>query len=186
MSAQPRSLPADRERETPPRRGAVLLLIYPTDTGLALPLTLRSDTVEHHKGQVSLPGGAWEEIDGSDWKTALRESQEEVGLDPRNVERLGDLSSLYIAHSHFEVHPFLGYSDFAPNFVGDPAEVAEILRMPLALILDPKAKGEDTRWWRERWTRIPYYRVEGNRVWGATAMILSELEALIRAEMAGS
>ena len=161
-----------------------MLLLYPADVGLAMPLTLRSDIVEHHRGQVSLPGGAWEEIDASDWDTALRESQEEIGLDPTSVERLGALSCLHIAQSHFTVHPFVGYTDSSPQLVGDPAEVAQILRLPLALILDPEAKGEETRWWRERWTRIPYYRVEGHEVWGATAMILSELEALIRAEMA--
>ena len=184
MSARPRSLPTDGERRSPARRGSVLILLYPTNAGLTLPLTLRSDTVEHHKGQVSLPGGAWEETDCTNWDTALRESQEEIGVDRGQVERLGALSCLYIAHSHFDVHPFVGYATSRPEFLGDPAEVAEILEMPLSRVLEPSAKGVCFRLWRGRRTRIPYYRANGHKVWGATAMILSELEKLIERELA--
>jgi len=179
MATIPRPTMAEFEHEGPPRPGAVLVLLYPRDGELYLPLTRRTDRVATHKGQISLPGGAQEPEDASLWETALREANEEIAVDPAAVRYIGALSPLLIPASNFNVHPFVGYIDEAPAFRPDPTEVAELIQLPLRGILEPSVKAHETCTLRGRQVEVSFYRYQQHVVWGATAMILSEFEALL-------
>ncbi len=182
MAPDPRVLPG-HGREGDIRQGAVLLLLYPREGRLSLLLTRRSTYVLHHRGQVSLPGGAREPGDASLWQTALREAAEEVAVVPEKVRYVGMLSPLYVAASRFEVHPFIGYVPRRPDFVPSDYEVAALIETPLCRILAEDAKDEKV-WFREGIERrVPLYLCGDHVIWGATAMILGELETLLRAEI---
>ena len=159
-----------------------MLLIYPLAdraADLSFVLTKRTDTVGRHKGQISLPGGAQEPGETLD-ETALREAREELRVEPSALRPIGHLRPLYIFPSDYEVHPLVAYTPAHPNFRPDPREVAEVLEMPLSTLLDEATKVE------ERWMvqgiqmDVPFYRLNGHAVWGATAMVLSEFEQRLR------
>ena len=185
MAMRPRSSSSEFSHNRPPHVGAVLILLYPRDNQLFLPLTRRSERVASHKGQISLPGGAQERGDSSLWDTALREAFEEVAVDPHQVQYIGTLSHLYISVSNFNVAPFVGYVPFRPNFVPDTDEVAELIEMPLQTILDSGSKREESWLWRGRKIRPPFYLYQEHVIWGATAVVLSELEVMLVAELQG-
>jgi hypothetical protein len=116
-------------------------------------------------------------------ETALRETYEEIGVPPVDVELLGEMTSLYVMPSDFEVHPFVGRYQGAgrPRFVPDTREVAAILETPLRLLLDPATRAEEEMELRGGLRmRVPFFRVGEHRVWGATAMILSEFVERLR------
>jgi len=161
------------------RIGAALLLLFPNgDAEATLVLTLREAGLSKHAGQVSLPGGA-AEAGESLVQAALRETHEEVGVRPEAVRILGGLSPLYIPVSDFALHPFVAVTDARPAFVRDPREVARILEVPLREAMDPSNLTVVRREFRGRPYDVPYLGVEGERVWGATAMILAEFLALL-------
>jgi 8-oxo-dGTP pyrophosphatase MutT (NUDIX family) len=168
----------DRQPPPAPKQASVLVLFYPFDGQIAFPLTRRTDTVESHKGQISLPGGA-REGDETLQATALRETCEELNACPDTVEVVGHLSPLYIPPSGYLINPFVAYSATRPDFRPDPREVAELIETPLSLVLDP-----DTIKW-EQWTLhgtavdVPFFDIYGHKVWGATAMVLGELIAML-------
>lgn len=179
MATRPRASSARRVYEAGPREGAVLLALYIHQGELTLALTRRTTTVGSHKGQIALPGGHREPADETLWQTALRESFEEVGLDPTAVQYIGELSPLYVMASHFVVYPFVGHMSERPAFRLQAAEVAELIEMPLQVILDPTSHHEET-WLRgTEPMQVPFYSYDGSVIWGATAMILSEFEALL-------
>jgi len=155
------------------RRGAVLLLLYPGSEGPSVVLTLRHADLPQHAGQVSLPGGAAEPGETLE-RAALREAHEEVGVDPSKVRLLGRLSPLHIPVSGFALHPFVGLVEQRPELHPDPNEVERILEVPVATLLDPSYRGEETRRFREHDYQVPFLRLDGEKVWGATAMILAE------------
>lgn len=177
MAAQGRPLFPEVGRQ--PRRAAVLLLLYPVQGGLHLLFTVRAADLEHHPGQVSFPGGGWEEGDASFAATALREAGEELGIATDGLEVLGPLTPLYVPPSNNLVHPFVAYSPIRPNFDPDPQEVAGLLEVPLEHFLDPQIRGEETRRCEGLALRVPFFAVGEHKVWGATAMILAELVALL-------
>ncbi len=176
----------------PPRRGGVLILFYPGDAPsnhpdsdptqrndtLCLPLILRPTYDGTHSGQVSFPGGGQEEIDADITDTALREAYEEVGIPPNEVEVLGQLSKLYIAPSNFEVYPTVGWMARRPTFKIDPYEVARLLEVPYGDFFEPAIRFEEEWNLRGRKVTVPFFRIQGQTVWGATAMILGELMAV--------
>ena len=182
MATRPRPTMAEFEHEGSPRPGAVLILLYPQDGELYLPLTRRTDRVATHKGQIALPGGAQEPQDASPWETALREANEEIGIDTARVRYLGALSPLFIPASNFNVYPFVGYQDEVPDFYPDPTEVAELLPLPLHGILEPSIKARETWTLRGRQVEVSFYRYQQHVIWGATAMILSEFEVLLEGD----
>ena len=190
LAAQLRMAPAYRikalqDRTPPPSRkeASVLILFYPRAGQLYLPLTRRADTVENHKGQISLPGGA-REGDESLQATALRETCEELGACPDKWTLLGALTSLYIPPSGFLINPFVAYTPTDPTFDPDPAEVAELIETPLALLLDPAIFEREAWMIRGAPAEVPFFRIRGHKVWGATAMVLSELVTLLREVLA--
>ena len=174
-----------------PRLSAVLLLLYDVDDELYLVLIRRPDYDGVHGGQVACPGGRHEPPE-SLGETALRETCEEIGIRPAEVELLGTLTPLYVLPSDFEVHPFAGrYTGSGrPRFVPDPREVAAILEVPLRVLLDPATRAEEMMEVRDGLRmKVPFFRLDDHRaghlvphkVWGATAMILGELVERLRA-----
>lgn len=165
------------------RDGAVLILLYPGEEGLTLVLTRRTEEVEHHRRQIALPGGARE--DGEPlFETALRETEEEVGVPRERVEILGRLVPFHIPVSAFVVHPFVGYLSESPDYRPDPREVARVIEVPLEHLLREETRGEDEWEVMGEMSRVPFYHLPDTRpppLWGATAMILSGLLERIRA-----
>lgn len=184
MAPMPRPLERPADRPGSVRVAGVLLLIYPHAGGLTFALTRRTDTLASHKGQISFPGGAVESGE-TPAQAALRETREEVGVALEPAHLIGELTAIYVIVSDFEIHPVVGYAPQRPDFRPDSAEVAELLEPPLTLLLD------DTIKTRERWNLngreldVPFYRMQGHAVWGATAVMLSEFEQRLRAAMAG-
>jgi 8-oxo-dGTP pyrophosphatase MutT (NUDIX family) len=175
---------------TPPngvgwREAAVLILIYERHGELLLPLTRRTQSVEMHRGQISLPGGASEAHDEDFGRTALRETWEELGIAPEHVEIIGQLSPLYIPSSQYCVHPEIGFAEEPPVLLPDPNEVEAIIELPLAVLLDPDTRVEERRWREGQSYLVPAYRWQEHRIWGATAMILAEFVAISRTALAG-
>jgi 8-oxo-dGTP pyrophosphatase MutT (NUDIX family) len=137
-----------------------------------------------HTGQVSLPGGS---VDGGESfeAAALREAVEEVGVNPADVTILGRLTSLHIPVSGFLLHPVVAVADGRPRFRTAEWEVARLLEVPLSLLDDPAARRSERRQRQEGGRvvdiEVPYYAVDGEQVWGATAMILAEFLVVTRA-----
>lgn len=166
--------------EDRPRSSAVLALLHTTGDGLALIFTLRSTSLRHHGGQVSFPGGGAETADATLADTALRETQEEVGISRQDIQILGEMSPLFIAPSQNIVHPFVGWLPVLPPVTPNPREVDRVLQISLNTLLDPLTL--DTYDWQRNGTKLsaPCYRIGDTCIWGATAMMLSELLEIIR------
>ena len=204
LDAQLRMAPAPRLGWDPlqfpegARDGAALLLVYPgtpalsegppsadlsrRDDTLHVALTVRGSGLRNHTGQVSLPGGrvdAGETLEAA----ALREATEEIGVDPAVVEVLGRLTPLHIPVSGFLLHPIVGYTSMRPAFQRAEWEVARIIEAPVSLLADPAIVKREIR------TRVvkgqaidvdvPYFDIDGEKVWGATAMVLAEFCAIL-------
>jgi 8-oxo-dGTP pyrophosphatase MutT (NUDIX family) len=186
LAAQMRMAPQPRPGWSYPgipagcRQSGVLILLYPRGEQLHFVLTRRTERVGAHKGQVSLPGGACHSNE-LPAQTALRETAEELGVDSRSIEVMGQLTPLYVPVSSYCIHPFVGYQPAVPAFRPDPVEVAEVLEMPLKALLDPLNR--HVEYWHEAGfeggRRIPCFKLGGWLVWGATAMILSEMAAAL-------
>jgi 8-oxo-dGTP pyrophosphatase MutT (NUDIX family) len=156
------------------RRAAALILIYPVDGEPAIALTVRAGTLARHGGQVSLPGGV---VDAGETvaEAAVREAQEEIGVEPASVRVLGALTPLHIAVSGFVLYPIVGFCDRRPSFVAAAGEVTRVLEVPLAALQDGSRIGRRVRRRDGIEIEAPHFDVAGEQVWGATAMILSEL-----------
>ena len=162
------------------RQSAVLIAIYPFGDVPATVLIRRTTYLGAHSGQVSFPGGRMEPDDHDLSATALREAQEELGIDPTNVEMIGRLTELYIPASNFMMHPFVGLISGRPAFTPDVREVSEVLEVPLAHFMRTDAVSETEIPLRNGYRlRAPYFDVSGHVVWGATAMVLSELSEVM-------
>ena len=186
MSMAVRPRPGDRPDlpDPCPREAGVLILLYERDGRLLLPLTRRTLTVEMHSGQISLPGGAREPQDHSFEQTALRETREELGIPNAAISVLGPLTPLYIPPSQFCVYPYVGRTPGAFPLSPDPDEVAEVIEVSLDHLLEPATRQENTHLRDGKRYDVPLYVVASHRVWGATAMILAEFLALLRAARA--
>jgi len=159
------------------RPGAGLLLLYAVDGQAHLVLTVREAALPQHAGQVSLPGGAVEQGE-SIAEAALREAQEEIGIDPAAVRLLGGLSPLHIPVSRFLLHPLVGVCDSRPRLRPQRGEVARILEPPFAELADRRRLALEKRLIKGREYLIPYIRLRGEKIWGATAMVLAEFLTL--------
>ena len=168
---------------------AVLILLYPLrdaggETVPYLVLTRRTAALTRHSGQISLPGGRWDPADGSLLRTALRETHEELGVDPTEPAVWGRLEPEWIVVSHYLVSPFIAYTPRRPDFRPAPPEVAELIEVPLSLLLDPTTLAEEI--WEIRGTprQVVFYRHGEHKIWGATARVLGKLVALLTPESA--
>lgn len=160
------------------RTAAGLLLVYPGDEGLTVPLTVRASGLARHAGQVSLPGGASDPGETLA-DTALREASEEIGIDPASVRILGELTPVYVLVSGFTLHPVVGVTDARPDFVAAPGEVDEVVEVSLARLSDASHIRRGTRVREGVAVEYPYFDLAGHQVWGATAMILGEFICLL-------
>lgn len=162
------------------REAAVLVLFHPVGGTAHLALILRPDHHRHHAGQVAFPGGRRDPGETLE-TTALREAQEEVALPPGDVEVLGTLTPLYIPPSKFCVHPFVATARAPLRLRPSDAEVAALLHVPVEHLLAAETRREAPRPLGGKTVSVPYFDVEGHRVWGATAMMLAEVLALLEA-----
>jgi 8-oxo-dGTP pyrophosphatase MutT (NUDIX family) len=160
----------------PPKKSGVLLLFYPEEGAVYFPLIKRPQYPGVHSGQVGFPGGKMEPSDPDILFTALREAEEEIGIDAGKVEVLGRLSDLYIPTSNFLVTPVVGFVQEKPSFVPEQREVARIITTELVSLFHPEVqKQTQLAVGGGMYLDTPYFAVEEEVVWGATAMILSEL-----------
>jgi 8-oxo-dGTP pyrophosphatase MutT (NUDIX family) len=174
-----RWLAGDQGAGQGPTPAAVLICLVERPGGPGLLLTQRTAHLRDHAGQISLPGGRAERGDASLQATALREAQEEIGLDPPQIEILGELAS-YDTVTGYRIHPVVGW--LKPPFVlrADPYEVDEVFELPLAWVIDP-ANHQRRTFRRGRMTRTYYVLPYKNRfIWGATAGILINFSGLLR------
>ncbi|ELR71596.1 NUDIX hydrolase [Fulvivirga imtechensis AK7] len=163
------------------RLGGVLILFYPSDGEIYLPLTQRHDYGGTHGGQVSFPGGKWEEGDLDLEHTALRETSEEIGVNMSDIAVIGRLTDLYIPPSNFRVTPVVGFTEKKPQFNIDPYEVKELVETPLSLLVKKSTvKRKDILVRGSYSLNAPFFDIAGKTVWGATAMMLSELVEVVK------
>lgn len=162
----------------PLRPAAVLIPLYVRDGTLWTLFTKRTDTVEHHKGQISFPGGGQHPEDGNLWATAIRETEEEIGVPRESIRLLGALPRM-VTVTDFEVSPFVGAIPYPIVFRPEAAEVESILEIPLSYLLDPQVVEEKALRWKGHDVMTLVYHYHGHAIWGATARILADfLEAL--------
>ncbi len=158
-------------------KAGVLMLLFPKDSELHVLLTKRTSEVEHHKGQISFPGGSVDQSDSDIVMTALREAEEEIGLPGDSVEVLGLFDDIWTP-SGFCITPVIGYAAFLPVLTPSAVEVEEILEVPLSVFL--KRENETVKKLQRSgtWIEVYFYRHGNNEIWGATAaMVRSFLQA---------
>ncbi len=164
------------------RKAGVCLLLYPKHEAWHTVLMKRTTRFgnDRHKGQVSFPGGAYETSDTDLVYTALRETEEEIGVPTKDVRILGSLTPLYIPVSNYHVFPTVGFVDSAPGFIPDEDEVASLIETPIQTFFLPEnVKRKDIQIHGGYVLKdIPYFDVGGEVVWGATSMMLSEFVAV--------
>jgi 8-oxo-dGTP pyrophosphatase MutT (NUDIX family) len=181
LNMTPRPRPGHRKYdEVDPScaKAGVLVLLYPKEGRLCLVLTRRTQEVRHHQAQISFPGGRQEP--GEDLvRTALRETEEELGVQPDSPRILGMLTPLYIPPSNTCIHPVVASIPERPDFIRAPKEVEEVIEIPLEHLRDPVNCHEEIWTIRGVPVRVPFYLFEGHKVWGATAMVLAELLELL-------
>jgi 8-oxo-dGTP pyrophosphatase MutT (NUDIX family) len=176
MAPVTRLLDLERNRSIEvPRKSAVLVLFYPDKDKTKLLLIKRALDETVHSGQISFPGGKYEKPDKDLKTTALREAHEEIGIEPKQVTLIGSLSKLYIPPSNFDVYPFVGFLEEKPQLNGNH-EVQRILKIDFDELRKPETCVEKTILHRTgKEVMVPSYTIQDEIIWGATAMILSEL-----------
>ena len=162
------------------RKAAVMMLFYPKNGRTHLVLIVRNSYEGVHSSQIAFPGGKFEKEDEVFANTALRETYEEIGIHPRDIEIIKPFTQMYIPPSNFMVYPFLGISRDEIRFIPDPNEVAGIIELPLSVFLSDEIiiTAEMVTSYAGK-IKVPAFKIEEHIVWGATAMILSELKDVL-------
>jgi 8-oxo-dGTP pyrophosphatase MutT (NUDIX family) len=160
------------------RRAAVLIALYLAPHGWSIPAILRPETMKAHAGQVSLPGGLIEP-DETVTQAALREFEEELGASPSDLAVVGQLTPVYVFVSGFEITPLVAVCQRSFAFNPNPHEVAALVELPLVELLDPARRGRHAIIRHGLQFSVPHFAIAGQRVWGATSLILAEFAALL-------
>lgn len=176
-----RALPPDKAQLLSAKMAAVLLLVYPSNTTSSFVLIKRPTYNGAHSNQIALPGGKVEPQDENLSETAMREAHEEVNILPSQIIKTTPLTPIYIPLSNFLVSPFLAISNTPPNFIKEEREVDKILQIPVSDLLkhtilpttDIKTSSKNT-------IQSPYFSLNNEIVWGATAMVLNEFKHLLK------
>ena len=172
---------AEREKKVilfsnkPLRPAAVLIPIYKKDCEYHVLLTKRTEELEYHKGQICFPGGSHHDKDGSLKDTALREAYEEVGIQPEDVEILGELDSMGTLTSNFLITPFVGAIPYPYEFTVSRHEIDELVEVPLSALADDSNYWEEIRSAEGVTGKASFFRYKDKVIWGATARILKQL-----------
>jgi 8-oxo-dGTP pyrophosphatase MutT (NUDIX family) len=168
-----------------PRIAAVMMLFYPKNEKTHLILIVRNAYNGVHSSQIAFPGGKYEITDRDYQETALRETSEEIGVLPEKIEIIKHFTPMYIPPSNFLVHPYLGIAKEELSFYPDAREVASIIELPLSVFLDDEIMIEttlSTSYGND--ILVPAFYIQNHIVWGATAMILSELRDVLKTTFA--
>lgn len=168
--------PLPRERAIP---SAVLLLLFPHSNEIHFFLTKRTQEVEHHKGQISLPGGRWEPGERL-YETALRETQEEIGVAPETVTLLGPLTPLFVPVTGYLIHPFVGAVQQNPPVTPHSREVDILFSASVKELIGDQNQCSAIRRINGIKVEVPYFQLGLYQVWGATSMILSEFKTVLK------
>ena len=186
QAAQLRMAPIGREQYLAAPENAniacVLVLLFHKnkDWHVALIERTRLNPNDPHSGQISLPGGRMEITDDTHEDCALREVQEEIGINPEEVGILGGLSSLYVPVSNFNIFPFVGFTTNEPSFEPQPSEVQRVIEAPLDIFQGEKYVKSMNMIVRDiEMKNVPYFDVQKEILWGATAMIMSEFSEIM-------
>lgn len=162
-----------------PKPGSVLILLYPNKDKICIPLILRSSYNGAHSGQISFPGGKSENNESSDF-TALRETQEEIGVDPASIELIGQLSPHFVLPSNFLVQPIVGVTYSRPEFIPDKREVVEVIEFEISSMFQSGSIRKDIIHVGNYSLNAPFFDSGGKKIWGATAMMLNEFRILLQ------
>lgn len=164
-----------------PTQSGVLILFYEKNSEIYTVFIKRSSYDGVHSGQISFPGGKYEDSDHSLIKTAIREANEEIGIKYEHINYIGELSELYIPPSNFNVLPVLAYTTQVPDFILDKNEVEKLIEVPISLLCKPEIIHNKPILNRlNKQFNVSCYFIDNEIIWGATAMIVSELIELIK------
>ena len=179
MLAKPRNPINYSSNSECPNPAAVLILLFPIIQDIRFFLTKRTNVVQYHKGQISLPGGAREEGEQL-WGTALRETNEEIGVRAEHIQFIGELTPLFVPVTGFLIHPFVGWVDEEPETSPDPTEVESLFSASVLSLTDQNSCQCEERTIRGHVFDVPYFQLNREKVWGATSMILSEFKTVLK------
>lgn len=164
----------------PPRPGGVMILLYEDNAQIKFPLIKRPEYLGAHSGQISFPGGKAETGETA-IQTALRESEEEIGVNKDLVKVVGTLSDFFVMPSNFMVTPVIGFMSGKPVFTPDAREVARIIETQLDCIIEDQAIKQKEIVAAGRYKmNAPHFEIDNEIVWGATAMMLNEFRIIVR------
>ena len=178
MMITPNRFPTENQ-ESEGIPASILLLLYPIEGEWFFFLTKRSQDLEHHKGQISFPGGVVEKNE-SKMNAAIRETNEEIGVDKDVIKVIGSLTPFYIPVSNFHISPYVGWTEEKPHTKVQDSEVKRVFSVSINdLVLEKNLKTKKD-FFSNKSVKVPYFDLNGETVWGATSMILSEFKFILR------
>jgi 8-oxo-dGTP pyrophosphatase MutT (NUDIX family) len=161
------------------KKSAVLILLYPQNSSVYIPFIRRITNGGMHSGQIAFPGGKFEYHDIDLNHTAVRETEEEVGVCSKDISILKKLTPLYIPVSNYLVMPFVGKIDYKPDFIANKEEVDEIFEVNIRELVKPALIDKEF-FIRNTKINAPFFVLKDIEIWGATAMILSEFVDILK------
>lgn len=168
------------QHDSAPRKSAVLILLFPDGQDIKTIFIQRNIYDGVHSGQIAFPGGRYEIFDENLVNTALRETEEEVGVPQKDVNPIGHLTEIYIPPSNFDVLPVIGWTPKTPRIKIDPIEVSSAFCVSLSALLDPASKSmKEILMATEQRLEVPCFVINGKIIWGATSMILNEFTEIV-------
>jgi 8-oxo-dGTP pyrophosphatase MutT (NUDIX family) len=182
VEAQLRLSPPGRNLKTEKsgKESAVLIILFQSEEKIRTIFIKRAEYNGVHSGQVSLPGGMFKHTDKTLRNTALRETREETGITENQVKIVGSLTSLHIPVSGITVYPYVGYCCERPEMTPDPFEVKYLIEASIEELLDPSNQKYKIMQIGDSEIEIPYFDINGEHIWGATAMIMAEFLEIIK------